>query len=39
MKKSMSFKWDNKQQHVFDLIKDKLCFTLLLVLPDFSKTF
>ena len=39
IKKTYGFKWGVEQEDAFQLLKDKLCTALLLVLPDFSKTF
>lgn len=39
VKKSVKLKWDSKQKNAFNLIKEKLIFAPLLVLPDFTKTF
>ena len=35
----MGFKWGSEQDRVFIEIKERLCGTPLLALPDFSKTF
>ena len=39
IKKSVGFKWGDEQEHAFNTIKERLCSTPLLALPDFSKTF
>ena len=39
VKKSMGFKWGSEQDRAFIKIKERLCGTPLLALPDFSKTF
>ena len=35
----MGFKWCSEQDHAFIEIKERLCGTPLLALPDFSTTF
>lgn len=39
IKKIISFKWGVEQKDAFQSLKDKLCNTPLLILPDISKTF
>ena len=39
MKKSVGFKWNDEHDKIFNLLKDKLCSTLILALPDFIKAF
>ena len=39
VKKYVGFKWGNEQDREFIEIKERLCATPLLALPDFSKTF
>jgi hypothetical protein len=39
VKKSVGFKWGSGQDRAFIEIKERLCGTPLLALPDFSKTF
>jgi hypothetical protein len=39
VKKSIEFKWNDEQGKAFNLLKDKLCSTLVLVLPDFTRAF
>ena len=39
MKKSVGFKWNDKQDKVFNLLKDKLCSASVLALPDFMRAF
>jgi hypothetical protein len=39
VKKSVGFKWGSEQDRAFIEIKERLCDTPLLALPDFSKTF
>jgi hypothetical protein len=39
VKKSVGFKWGSEQDRAFIEIKERLCGTPLLALPDFSKTF
>ena len=39
VKKSIGFKWNDEQGKVFNLLKDKLCSTPVLVLPDFTRAF
>ncbi|PKI60673.1 hypothetical protein CRG98_018920 [Punica granatum] len=39
VKKDIGFKWGVEQEQAFNLIKERLCSTPLLVLLDFSKTF
>ncbi|OMO99181.1 reverse transcriptase [Corchorus capsularis] len=39
MKKNAPFKWGDEQQEAFEMLKDKLTNTPLLVLPNFNNTF
>lgn len=39
VKTNVKFAWTKKQENVFTLLKDKLCSTPILSLPDFNKTF
>jgi hypothetical protein len=39
VKKSIGFKWNDEQDKAFNLLKDKLCSTLVLALPDFRTAF
>ena len=39
VKKYVGFKWGSNQDRAFIEIKERLCGTLLLALPDFSKSF
>ncbi|CAG8528493.1 15661_t:CDS:2, partial [Gigaspora rosea] len=39
LKKNISYKWTNKQQEAFEVLKNKLITALVLAYPDFSKTF
>jgi hypothetical protein len=39
VKKSIGFKWNNEQDKAFNLLKDKLCSTPVLALPDFTRAF
>jgi hypothetical protein len=39
MKKSVGFKWNDEQDKAFNLLKDKLCLTPVLALPDFMRTY
>ena len=38
-KKNVGFHWDNDQENAFVVIKERLCSTPVLTLPDFNKTF
>jgi len=39
VKKSVQFKWNDEQDKVFNLLKDKLCSAPVLALPDFTRAF
>jgi hypothetical protein len=39
IKKTVGFKWDDEQEKVFNLLKEKLISAILLALHDFTKTF
>ena len=39
VKKSIGFKWNDEQNKAFNLLKDKLCSTPVLALPDFMRAF
>jgi len=39
VKKSIRFKWNDKQDEAFNLLKDKLCSAPVLALPDFTRAF
>ena len=39
IKKSVGFKLGIEQDNAFNLLKEKLCLTPLVVLPDFMKVF
>ena len=39
IKKTVGFKWDDDEEKVFNLLKEKLISSLLLALHDFTKTF
>ena len=39
IKKNVSLKWGKAQEQAFNILKDKLTFSPLLTLPNFSKTF
>ena len=39
VKKEVGFHWGEKQQHAFDLLKEKLTTAPILTLPNFDKTF
>jgi len=39
VKKSVGFKWNDEEDKVFNLLKDKLCSTSVLALPDFMRAF
>ncbi|CAD5164438.1 unnamed protein product, partial [Musa acuminata subsp. malaccensis] len=39
IKKNMGFRWGEKQDDAFNLLKDKLCSAPLFALPNFAKTF
>jgi len=39
VKRSVGFKWNDEQDEAFNLLKDKLCSTLVLALPDFTRAF
>ena len=39
IKKSIGFKWGEKQENAFNLLKSKLILALLLSLPDFNIAF
>lgn len=35
----MGFKWKKAQDNAFQVLKYRLCFALVLALPNFNKTF
>ena len=39
VKEFVGLKWNSEQEHAFNLLKENLCSTPLLALPDFTKTF
>jgi hypothetical protein len=39
VKKSVRFKWEVEQELTLILLKEKLCFALILALPEFTKAF
>jgi hypothetical protein len=39
VKKSVGFKWNDEQDKAFNLLKNKLCLTLVLALPYFTRAF
>jgi len=39
IKNSVGFKWDEEQDKVFNLLKNKLCVASVLALQDFTKAF
>ena len=39
MKQPVGFKWNDEQDKAFNLLKYKLCSTLVLALPDFMRVF
>ena len=39
VKKSIGFKWNDEQDKAFNFLKDKLCSTPVLALPDFMRAF
>jgi hypothetical protein len=39
VKKSIGFKWNDEQDRAFNLLKDKLCSTPILALPNFTRAF
>jgi len=39
VKKSVGFKWNDEQDKAFNLLKDKLCSTPILALPNFTRAF
>ena len=39
VKTSIGFKWNDEQDKAFNLLKDKLCSTPVLALPDFIRAF
>ncbi|XP_068486670.1 uncharacterized protein [Phaseolus vulgaris] len=39
VKKDVVFKWEEEQQHAFDVLKEKLTNAPILALPNFAKTF
>jgi hypothetical protein len=39
VKKFVGFKWNDEQDEVFNLLKDKLCSAPVLALPDFTRAF
>ena len=39
IKKDVGFKWEKEQELAFNTLKDQLCSTPILVLPNFDKTF
>jgi hypothetical protein len=39
MKNYVGFKWNDEQDKAFNLLKDKLCSTPVLALPNFTRAF
>ena len=39
VKKSVRLKWEVEQELTLILLKEKLCFALILALPEFTKAF
>jgi hypothetical protein len=39
VKTSVGFKWNDEQDKAFNFLKDKLCSTSVLALPDFTRAF
>lgn len=39
VKKDVKFTWTEKQEVAFTLLKDKLCYAPILILPNFNKIF
>ena len=39
VKKTVGFKWNDEQDKIFNLLKEKLCSTSILALPNFTKAF
>ena len=39
IKKNVGFRWEKEQEDAFNMLKSKLISTLILILPNFDKTF